>query len=130
MKCRTAWDECGDFCAPSGLPRGREHMAEGRECFYFRIRESVEGAMPSLLCKILQVISGDRMQQTIETKQERMIFLKTFEVEFRADGKTTGSIMITARDSGQARRMALGEIGGMPGYAGKRISILRVHEIR
>lgn len=70
------------------------------------------------------------MQQTIETKQERMIFLKTFEAEFRADGKTTGSIMITARDSGQARRMALGEIGGMPGYAGKRISILRVHEIR
>ena len=56
--------------------------------------------------------------------------MKTYEVRFNIDGKPAGSIMVTAKDSIQARRMAEGEIGGMPGYAGRKIRITSTNEIR
>lgn len=56
--------------------------------------------------------------------------MKTYEVRFNVDGKPCGSVMVEANDSSQARRIAEGEIAGMPGYAGKRIRITATHEIR
>ena len=56
--------------------------------------------------------------------------MKQYEVRFRVDGRPGGSVIVEAKDSGQAKRIALGQIEGQPGYAGKRISIYSVMEIR
>ena len=56
--------------------------------------------------------------------------MKQYEVRFRVDGRTAGSVVVEAKDSVQAKRIALGEIQGRPGYEGKRITISGVSEIR
>lgn len=56
--------------------------------------------------------------------------MKTFEVRFNVNGKSGGSQIVTARDSAQAKRVAMGELQGRPGYEGKRISITSVQEIK
>lgn len=40
-----------------------------------------------------------------------------------ADGKGRYSIYVMEKDSSAARRAALAEINGMPGYVGKKITI-------
>lgn len=58
------------------------------------------------------------------------LIMKTFEVRFNVNGKSAGSQIVTARDSAQAKRVAMGDLQGRPGYEGKRISITSVHEIK
>ncbi len=56
--------------------------------------------------------------------------MKKFEVKYSVDGRYGYSIIVTAKDYNQARRIALGEIQGMAGYVGKRIHIINVLLIR
>lgn len=56
--------------------------------------------------------------------------MKTYEVIFKIDGKSGSSITINAPNSMVARRMAMGQLQGMAGYVGKRISISVVRELR
>ena len=56
--------------------------------------------------------------------------MKKFEVRFRVDGKDGGAIIVEAKDPGMARKVALGELQGRAGYAGKRISISGAREIK
>ena len=56
--------------------------------------------------------------------------MKTYEVRFSVDGKPCGSILVKAKDSGAARRIAMGELSGRAGYAGKKITITNIHEVK
>ena len=51
-------------------------------------------------------------------------------VKFNLDGRPGGEISVDARDSSQARRMAMAELQGRAGYAGKRITITTVSKAR
>ena len=49
--------------------------------------------------------------------------MKTYEVRYTVDGKSGCSVVVQAKDVAMAKRVALGQIMGMPGYAGCRIVI-------
>lgn len=49
--------------------------------------------------------------------------MKTYEVTYMVDGRGRYSLYVQAKDSSAARRVALSQITGMPGYVGKRITI-------
>ena len=51
-------------------------------------------------------------------------------VKFNVDGKTCGEIVVEARDSSAAKRMAMAELQGRAGFAGKRIYISSVTKAR
>lgn len=53
-----------------------------------------------------------------------------FIVKFYVDGKIGGEIVVEARDSTSAKRIALGELQGRIGYAGKRITLGSVSKVR
>lgn len=48
---------------------------------------------------------------------------KKYEVQYRVDGKSGFSTMVSAPNSSTARRIAQGEVQGKAGYANKKISI-------
>ena len=54
----------------------------------------------------------------------------TYFVKFNVDGRSGGEIVVEARDSSAARRMAMAELQGRAGYAGKRIYITSVIKAR
>lgn len=56
--------------------------------------------------------------------------MKTFIVNFTVNGKGRHSITVEAPNSMAARDIARGEIEGQYGYAGMRITISSVREIR
>lgn len=56
--------------------------------------------------------------------------MDTYIVRFSVNGKPAGAITVEAPNSSAARQIALGEIGGMTGYEGKRISINSVSKVR
>lgn len=49
--------------------------------------------------------------------------MKNYEVRFSVNGKSGGSIIVTAPNAEAARRVALGELQGQAGYIGKKITI-------
>lgn len=51
--------------------------------------------------------------------------MKTYYVEFKA-GNDRGSVYVEARNSSEARKVAMGQIMGQAGYIGKRINIIAV----
>lgn len=53
-----------------------------------------------------------------------------YYVKFNVDGKPGGEIVVEARDSSQAKRMAKAEIEGRAGYAGKKIYISGAQKVR
>lgn len=56
--------------------------------------------------------------------------MNKYFVKFNLDGRPGGEISVDARDSSQARRMAMAELQGRAGYAGKRITITTVSKAR
>lgn len=56
--------------------------------------------------------------------------MKTYEVKYSVDGKSGYSTIVSAPNSSAARRIAMGEIQGNPGYMGKNIRISAAIEIR
>lgn len=56
--------------------------------------------------------------------------MKTFEVKYSVDGKSGFSIMVSAPNSATAKKVAMGEIQGKPGYIGRKIRISAAIEIR
>lgn len=50
--------------------------------------------------------------------------MKKYEVRFSVDGKPCGSIPVEASSTGEAHRLALGELQGRAGYGDKKIKIL------
>lgn len=55
--------------------------------------------------------------------------MDTYIVRFSVNGKSAGAITVEAPNSAVARQLALGEIGGKPGYEGKRITINGVSKV-
>ena len=54
----------------------------------------------------------------------------TYEVRYKVEGDWhVKSIYVEAKDSSTAKNVALGEIGGMAGYANKTITILTVKKV-
>lgn len=49
--------------------------------------------------------------------------MKTYEYRFNVDGKPGGSVIVEARDSMMAKRLAMAQIQGRAGFAGKRITL-------
>lgn len=57
--------------------------------------------------------------------------MKNFQVHFNVDGRSGYSITVcNVRNSAEARRQANYEIGAQAGYAGKKIQIFSVSEIK
>lgn len=56
--------------------------------------------------------------------------MKKFEVKFRVDGKSGGSVIVEAPNGMTARSVALAKIQGEYGYVGKKIMVTSVREIR
>lgn len=56
--------------------------------------------------------------------------MKKFLVAFSVDGKGRYEKIVDAPNPLSAKNIVKGEVGGEPGYAGKRISILGCKELR
>lgn len=56
--------------------------------------------------------------------------MNRYFVKFNLDGKPGGEIVVEARDSSAAKRMAMAELQGRAGYAGKKIYISSVSKAR
>lgn len=56
--------------------------------------------------------------------------LNKYFVKFNVDGRPGGEIIVEARDSSAAKRMAMAEIKGRPGYADKRIYVQAAQKVR
>lgn len=49
--------------------------------------------------------------------------MHTYYVKFNVDGRPGGEIVVEARDISAAKRVAMAELQGRAGYAGRRIVI-------
>lgn len=56
--------------------------------------------------------------------------MKNYSVKFTVNGKAGFCIMVSAPNSNMAKQVAMGEIQGQAGYAGKRIVVTSISEIR
>ena len=56
--------------------------------------------------------------------------MNTYFVKFNIDGRAGGEIVVEARDSSSAKRMAMAELQGRAGYVGKKIYISSVSKAR
>ena len=53
-----------------------------------------------------------------------------FFAKFNVDGRPGGEIVVMARDTSAAKRMAMAELQGRAGYAGKKIYVTSVTKAR
>ncbi len=56
--------------------------------------------------------------------------MKKYLIAFSVDGKGRFEKVVEAPNPQSAKNIAKGEIGGEPGYAGKRINIVSYRELR
>ena len=62
-------------------------------------------------------------------RRDNIMDMKTFRAKFNVDGRPCGEIIVTARDSSMAKKMAQAELQGRAGFAGKKIVVTGVVKI-
>ena len=56
--------------------------------------------------------------------------MKEYKVNYKVDGKGSYATIVSAPNSSDARKVAMGKIQGQAGYKNKRISVTGHQEIR